>query len=146
FTLSEDDYIKCLSDAEYRNIVVSRRDAEWSRNISDSHNRGLLVMFPKKGREKYVPVLRMTDLPLKEVVGFLGSKAEQHVGEMYVIAGTLLDETAGTNSDGTDKHVLVFYADTDNDRKQPVVLGNDALRIDQKIFISQHCWLNTAEY
>ena len=63
-----------------------------------------------------------------------------------MIAGILLDETAGTNSDGTDKHVLVFYADTDNDREHRVVVGGDALHNDQKIFISQHCWLNTAEY
>jgi len=142
FTLSEDDYIKCLSDAEYRNNLVSRRDAQWSRNISDSHNRGLMVMFPKS-REKYDPVFRITDLPLKEV---LGSKADQHVGEMYVIAGTLLDETEGTNADGTDKHVFVFYADTDTDRQRRIVVGSDALRDDQKIFINQHCWLNTAAY
>jgi hypothetical protein len=65
-----------------------------------------------------------------------------------VIAGILLEEINGTdkNTDGTDKNILVFYADTDNDRKHRIVLATDALDNDQKVFISQHCWLNTAEY
>jgi hypothetical protein len=78
---------------------------------------------------------------------FSGSNAEQHLGERYVIAGTLLDETNGTdkNTDETDKNILVFYADIDNDRKNRIVLATDALDNDQKTFISTHCWLNTAD-
>jgi len=109
YALSGDDYIKCQSDEDYRKRLVSRQDAQWSWHISDSHNRKLMIMLPRRDTDKYIRVSRITDLPLKTA----GS-----VGERYVIAGILLDETAGTNSDGTDKHVLVFYADTDNDREQ----------------------------
>jgi hypothetical protein len=65
-----------------------------------------------------------------------------------VISGTLLDETNARdkNTDGTDKNILVFYADTDNDRKHRLVVATDAVNDDQKTFISTHCWLNTAEY
>jgi hypothetical protein len=41
FTLSENDYVKCLSDEDYRKSLVSFRDTQWSQNISDSHNRKL---------------------------------------------------------------------------------------------------------
>jgi hypothetical protein len=105
-------------------------------------------MLPKKSKDGYIRVSQIVDLPLKETMNFSGSKAEQHVGERYVIAGFLLEETNGTdkNTDGTDKNILVFYADTDNNRKHRLVIASDALNDDQKTFISQHCWLNTVEY
>ena len=105
-------------------------------------------MLPKKSKDGYTLVSQILDLPLKETMNFSGGKAERYVGERYVMAGTLLDETNGTdkNTDGTDKNILVFYADTDNDRKHRIVLATDALDNDQKVFISLHCWLNTAEY
>jgi hypothetical protein len=148
FTLSKDDYNKCSTDKDYRKSLVSLRDEQWSRHISDSHNRKLMIMLPKKRRETYIRVSQIVELPLKEATNFSGTKAEQHVGERYVISGTLLDETNGRdkNTDGTDKNILVFYADTDNDRKHQLVVATDALDNDQKIFISRHCWLNTAEY
>jgi len=103
-------------------------------------------LLPKKSKDGYTLVSQILDLPLKETMNFSG--AERYVGERYVIAGILLDETNGTdkNTDGTDKNILVFYADTDNDRKHRIVLATDALDNDQKVFISLHCWLNTAEY
>jgi hypothetical protein len=148
FTLSKDDYNKCSTDKDYRKSLVSLRDEEWSRHISDSHNRKLKIMLPKKSKDGYIRVSQIVDLPLKETMNFSGSKAEQHVGERYVIAGFLLEETNGTdkNTDGTDKNILVFYADTDNNRKHRLVIASDALNDDQKTFISQHCWLNTVEY
>jgi hypothetical protein len=148
FTLSKNDYNKCLSDEDYRRSLVLDRDEQWSRHISDSHNRKLMIMLPKKRRETYIRVSQIMELPLKEATNFSGTKAEQHVGERYVISGTLLDETNGRdkNTDGTDKNTLVFYADTDNNRKHRLVIASDALNDDQKTFISQHCWLNTVEY
>jgi hypothetical protein len=147
-TLSKDDYNKCLSDEDYRKTLVLDRDEQWSRHISDSHNRKLNIMLPKKSKDGYTRVSQIMDLPLKETMNFSGGKAEQHVGERYVISGILLEETNGTdkNTDGTDKNILVFYADTDNDRKHQLVIASDALDNEQKIFISQHCWLNTADY
>jgi hypothetical protein len=105
-------------------------------------------MLPKKSRGKYIRVSQLRELPLKQVTNFSGSNAEWHVGEPYVITGILLDETNGMDKqiDGTDKNILVFYADTDKDRKHRVVIATDALDNDQKTFISSHCWLNTAEY
>jgi hypothetical protein len=137
-----------LSDEEYRKSLVSLRDEQWSRHISDSHNRKLMIMLPKKSKDGYTRVSQIMDLSLKETMNFSGSKAERYVGERYLIAGILLEEINGTdkNTDGTDKNILVFYADTDNDRKHRIVLATDALDNDQKVFISQHCWLNTAEY
>ena len=87
------------------------------------------------------------ELPLKQAVNFSGSKAAQYVGERYVIAGILLEETNGMdkNIDGTDKNILVFYADTDEDRENPIVFAADVLDNDQRVFISQHCWVNTAD-
>jgi hypothetical protein len=148
FTLSGNYYNKCLSDEEYRKSLVSRRDEQWSRDISDSHNRKLMIMVPKKSRDRYIRVSQIMELPLKQATNFSRSRAEQYVGEQYVVAGTLLDETNGTdrNTDGTDKNSLVFYADTDRDRKHRVLIATDALDNDQKIFISRHCWLNTADY
>src|SRR5262249_2688408 len=137
FTLSEDDYSRCLSNADYGKALVPLRDIQWSQKIPDSHNQKLMIMLPARDKDKYIRVSQIMDLPLKQA----GS-----VGERYVIPGTLLDETDGTNRDGTDKHVLEFYADTDNDRKHRVVIATDALHKDIKVFISRHCWLNTAEY
>ena len=147
FPLRENDYIKCLSDEDYRKSLVSFRDTQWSQNISDSHNRKLMIMLPKKSKDGYTRVSQIVELPLKQAMNFSGSKAEQHIGERYVIAGTLLEETNGTDKDidGTDKNTLVFYADTDTDRKHRVVVATDALDNGQKIFISKHCWLNTAD-
>jgi hypothetical protein len=59
-----------------------------------------------------------------------------------VITGILLEETNGIdkNADGTDKNILVFYADTDTDRKHRVVIATDVLdafilyRLDQSLF------------
>ena len=148
FTLSKDDYIKCLSDEDYRTSLVSFRDTQWSQNISDNHNRKLVIMLPKKSRDRYIRVSQVMELPLKQAPNFSGSNAEWHVGEPYVIAGILLEEINGTDKhiDGTDKNILVFYADTDKDRKHRVVIATDALDNDQKTFISRHRWLNTAEY
>jgi hypothetical protein len=148
FTLSKNDYNKCSTDKDYRKSLVSLRDEQWSRHISDSHNRKLMIMLPKKRRETYIRVSQIMELPLKEATNISGTKAEQHVGERYVISGTLLDETNGRdkNADGTGKDTLVFYADTDNNRKHRLVIASDALNDDQKTFISQHCWLNTVEY
>jgi hypothetical protein len=105
-------------------------------------------MIAKKSRDRYIRVSHIMELPPKEATNFSGTKAEQHVGERYVISGTLLDETnrRDKNTDGTDKNILVFYADTDSDRKHRVVIATDALDNDQKMFISRHRWLNTAEY
>src|SRR5262249_45978776 len=96
----------------------------------------------------YTRVSQIRELPLKQAVNFSGSKAAQYVGERYVTAGILLEETNGVdkNTDGTDKNILVFYADTDKDREHRVVIATDALDNDQKTYISRHCWLNTAEY
>src|SRR5262249_36859329 len=96
----------------------------------------------------YTRVSQIRELPLKQAVNFSGSKAAQYVGERYVTAGILLEETNGTdkNIDGTDKNILVFYADTDKDREHRLVIATDALDNDQRAFISQHCWLNTADY
>jgi len=148
FTLSKNDYNKCLSDEDYRKSLLLDRDEQWSRDISDSHNRKLMIMLPKKRRETYIRVSQIMELPLKEATNYSGSQAEQHVGERYVISGTLLEETNGRdkNTDGTDKNILVFYADIDNEPKHRVVIATDALDNDQKIFISRHCWLNTADY
>jgi hypothetical protein len=148
FTLSKDDYHKCSTDKDYRKSLVSLRDEQWSRHISDSHNRKLLIMLPKKRRETYIRVTQIMDLPLKQATNYSGSQAERYVGARYMIAGTLLDETNGTDKypDGTDKNILVFYADIDNEPKHRIVIASDALDNDQKVFISQHCWLNTAEY
>ena len=162
FTLSKNDYNKCLSDEDYRKSLLLDRDEQWSRDIFDSHNRKLMIMLPKKRRETYIRVSKIMELPLKEATNYSGSQAEQHVGERYVIAGTLLEETNGRdkntdgtdkntdgtdkNTDGTDKNILVFYADIDNEPKHQVVIATDALDNDQKIFISRHCWLNTADY
>jgi hypothetical protein len=52
-----------------------------------------MIMLPKKRRETYIRVSQIVELPLKEATNFSGTKAEQHVGERYVISGTLLDET-----------------------------------------------------
>ena len=148
FALSKDDYIKCLSDGDYRQSLASFRDTQWSQNISDSHNRKLMIMLPKKSKDGYTRVSQIVELPLKQVMNFSGGKAERHLGERYVIAGILLEETNGIdkNTDGTDKNILVFYADTDKDREHRVVIATDALDNDQKTYISRHCWLNTAEY
>jgi hypothetical protein len=147
FALSKDDYIKCLGDGDYRQSLVSFQDTQWSQSISESHNRKLMIMLPKKRRDTYTRVSQIMELPLKQAVNFSGSKAERHIGERYVIAGTLLEETNGTdkNIDGTDKNILVLYADTDTDRKHRVVIATDTLDNDQKTFKSQHCWLNTAD-
>ena len=147
FALSKDDYVKCLGDVDYRQSLVSFQDTQWSQNISDSHNRKRMIMLPKKGRDTYTRVSQIMELPLKQAVSFSGSKAARYVGERYVIAGILLEETNGTDkdTDGTDKNILVFYADTDKDRENRVVIATDALDNDQKTFISQHCWLNTAD-
>jgi hypothetical protein len=80
-----------LSDEEYRKSLVSLRDEQWSRDISDSHNRKLMIA--KKSRDRYIRVSHIMELPPKEATNFSGTKAEQHVGERYVISGTLLDET-----------------------------------------------------
>src|SRR5215467_2542837 len=84
FTLSKNDYNKCLSDEDYRRSLLLDRDEQWSR-----HDK---------------------------------------------------------NTDGTDKNILVFYVDIDNEPKHRVVIATDAFDNDQKIFISRHCWLNTADY
>ena len=141
FTLSSDDYSKCLSDEDYRQRLSSRRDAQWSENISDSHNRKLKMILPKRNAEIYVRISRVSELPLKTSVNFSGTGAERHVGEHYVIEGTLLDETNGPN-----KHSLVLYADADKDRKDPRVIATDALDAPQNTFINEHCWVNTARY
>src|SRR5215813_15570640 len=103
FTLSKNDYNMCLSDEDYRRSLLLDRDEQWSRHVSDSHNRKLVIMLPKKRRETYIRVSQIMELPLKQATNYSGSQAEQHVGERYVIAGTLLEETSGT-----DKNILVF--------------------------------------
>src|SRR5215813_12019679 len=112
FALSKDDYIKCLGDGDYRQSLVGFQDTQWSQSISESHNRKLMIMLPKR-RDTYARVSQIMELPLKQAVNFSGSKAAQYVGERYVIAGILLEETNGMdkNFDGTDKNILVFYAD-----------------------------------
>src|SRR5262249_25127279 len=104
-------------------------------------------MLPKKRGDTYTRVSQIMELPLKQAANFSLIKAAQYVGERYVIAGILLEETNGTNKniDGTDKDILVFYADTDKDREHRVVIATDTLDNDQRFFISQHCWLNTAD-
>ena len=125
FALSKDDYIKCLGDEDYRRSLVSFRDTQWSQNISESHNRKLVIMLPKKRGDTYTRVSQIVQLPLKQAVNFSGSKAARYVGERYVIAGILLEETNGTDKDidGTDKNILVFYADADTDREHRVVIA-----------------------
>ena len=141
FALSKDDYGKCLTDGDYRQLLSSRRDAQWSQNISDSHNQKLKIILPKRSPDAYVRISSVSELPLKTPVNFAGTGAERHLGERYVIAGTLLDEVHGS-----DKHTLVLYADTDNERKDPRVIATGALDPQQNTFISEHCWINTARY
>ena len=141
FALSKIEYGKCLSDADYRQRLSRRGDAEWSQNISDSHNPTLRVILPKTSRNVYVRISRVSELPLKSSLNFSGTGAERHLGERYVIAGTLLDE-----ANGLEKHTLVLYADTDKERKDPRVIATDALDPQQNAFINGHCWINTARY
>ena len=54
--LSESDYVRCLSDENYRESLVSLRDTQWSQSISDSHNRKLMIMLPKRSRDTYTRV------------------------------------------------------------------------------------------
>src|SRR5215831_14307969 len=68
FTLSKNDYNKCLSDEDYRRSLVLDRDEQWSRHISDSHNRKLMIMLPKKSKNGYTRVSQIMDLPLKETM------------------------------------------------------------------------------
>src|SRR5215831_14564348 len=103
FALSNDDYSKCLSDEDYRQDLSSRRDAQWSQNISDSHNRNLKIMPPKRSPDAYVRVSSASELPLKTSVNFASTGAQRHLGERYVIAGTLLDE-----AHGADEHTLLL--------------------------------------
>ena len=58
FTLSGDDYIKCLNEEDYRKSLVSVRDTQWSQSISDSHNQKLMKMLPRRDKDKYVRVSR----------------------------------------------------------------------------------------
>jgi hypothetical protein len=141
FVLTDGDYRKCLSDDDYRQRLSSRRDAQWAQNISDSHNQKLKIILPKRSPEVYVRISRVSELPLKSSVNFSRTGAERHVGERYVIAGTLLDE-----ANGSDKHTLLLYADTDKERKDPRVIAAESLAPQQSAFISDHCWINTARY
>jgi hypothetical protein len=137
--LSDDDYIKCIKDRSYREHLVWRRDTQWSQNLSDSHNKKLKIIFPQGSSRPYVRVSRSADLPLKDAAKFSGPAAERHLGNRYVIAGTLVEQ-----EDGSGKVSVLVRADADG--KESLIVALDALDKNQKTFIRQHCWLNTTTY
>src|SRR5437870_388593 len=66
--LNEADYGRCLDDTNYRQNLVSRRDEQWSHQLSDGHNGNGGTMLPKKSTEQYVRISEVTELPLKGTV------------------------------------------------------------------------------
>jgi len=119
--------------------LVSRRDAQWSQQFSEDHNRKASVMLPKTSTDQYVRISRLSELPLKGTVNPSGGEADRHVGERFVIAGTIAEQ-----GDRKENDSLVFYAD-DGDRKDFILVSTDAVDGYQRAFINDYCWLNLGD-
>src|SRR5207248_8748623 len=107
------------------------RDEQWSQQLSNAHNRNARIMLPKKSQGQYVRISQVTDLPLKGIVNLSGEEAQRHIGEHYVIAGTL-------QSGESDKDSFMLYADADPDRQHYVFVASDLLDSYQKAFIKDY--------
>jgi hypothetical protein len=141
--LDDQAMARCLRDPSFRQEVSAKTNQLYAETVTAGHNRDRVVLRPKDIDAKaFQAIERTSDLPVK-MLG-LGERANQHVGERYVIRARLSwsDPDDGKDTPTVWIYGLVAGLDEKGHSQDRTMVATHALGSYQREFLSRHCWSN----